>query len=310
MKKRVFITRHIPSVAEELLSAHFHVEKTEHNLPFSEEELVSFAQKYDALLSTFSDRLHEKVLSQASTLKVISNYAIGLDNIALEVAKQKQIAVYNLPDVVTESTADLTLALLLAFTRQIPQAARHVTTNQWKHWVPHLFMGEELQGKTLGILGFGRIGKAVAKRALAFGLRVIACNRSPIGSSNGVTEVSWDALLAQSDYLSLHVPLTRQTAGMIDLPAIRKMVRRPLLINVARGAVVKSQDLLTALDQGLLRGAALDVTDPEPLPLDHPLLRHERCLILPHIGTSTVECRTEMARMAAQHIINHFQYAQ
>ena len=162
-----------------------------------------------------------------------------------------------------------------------------------------MLLGEELKGKIFGIIGYGRIGQAVARRAAAFGLKIIVHSRSPI---TGVDQVSLEELYAVSDYISLHVPLTDDTRGMIDRSAMEKMKKRPILINVARGGIVNTDDLLEALQSGLLRGAALDVTDPEPLPPSHPLCHLKNCLIIPHIGSATVECRTLMSKIAANNL--------
>lgn len=296
--KSVFITHRLPQIAQALLSEHFSVTVREKNEPLSNDELVHAVGTYDAILSAISDRFTRDVLAQKKNLSVISNYAVGLDNIDLAGAKAFGIAIYNTPDVVTASTADLTFALLLSFIRRIEAARRFVREDKWREWVPELLLGEELSGKTFGIIGFGRIGKAVGKRAEGFGLRVIHCS-----DAGGLP-----AVLASSDYISIHAPLKTETKHMINAEAFSQMKRKPILINMARGAIVETGALLDALRSGQVRGACLDVVDPEPLHGDHPLLDMEQCLIVPHIGTATVECRENMAKLAAENIINHFLY--
>lgn len=307
--KRVLITRRLPAVARDLLAAHFAVDENATGAPLPAERLAEAVAAYDGILSTVADRFSSDVLARADRLRVISNYATGLDNVDLDGARRRSIAVYNLPDVVTDSTADLTLALLLALVRRIPQAQQFVRDGGWRQWDPELLVGEELAGKTYGVLGCGRIGRAVARRAAGFGMTVLCAGdpaRALRTAHDGPSRhVPLEELLEGSDYVSLHVPLNQATRGMVDLAMMERMRRRPILINAARGPVVRTDDLAAALGRGLLRGAALDVTDPEPIPPDHPLLRLESCLIVPHIGTATAECRHLMAQKAAERIVEH-----
>src|SRR3989344_4382795 len=206
--KKIFITRRLPAIAKELLSNHFMVDENPENKPLTPDKILEIVNKYDGILSTVADKFTAEVLIN-SKVKVISNYAVGLDNIDLISAKEKGITVYNTPNVVTNSTADLTLALLLSFIRKISSAQTFVKENKWASWDPELFLGEELAGKTLGIIGFGKIGKAVAKRAESFGLKVIYYNRSKVDSDYKLVEL--DYLLENSDYVSIHIPLTPET---------------------------------------------------------------------------------------------------
>ncbi len=309
--KRIFITRRLPAIAKELLSKHFMVDSSEDNAPLPLPKLGEIAAAYDGILTTVSEKITSELLADSS-LQVISNYAVGLDNIDLAAAQQKGITVYNTPDVVTESTADMTFALLLAFVRKTRAAQDFVRSNEWNAWNPELFLGEELCGKTMGIIGFGKIGQAVARRAIGFGMHVVYYNRStkiidhPFIASQ-VRQVDLTSLLAQSDYISLHVPLTPKTKNLIGKKEFIKMKNQPILLNLARGGVVNTDDLVEALRTKLIRGACLDVTDPEPLSGSHPLCQLDNCLIVPHIGTATVECRYAMAKIAAENIIRHFQ---
>lgn len=302
---KVFITRKIPDVAEKELKKHFEVDSHPVNHVIPREELIEVVKTYDGILSTMPDKLDREVLSHAGPLKVIANYAAGLDNIDQEAAKEKGIKVCNLPDEGTNSTADMTWALFLAFLRCIPQGDRFVRDGKWGAWDPDLCVGEELAGKTFGVVGYGRIGQAVARRALGFDLNVVIYHRSPKEMEDPrMKQLPWEEFLSSVDYLSLHTPLIPETKGMIHQEAIAQMKKKPLLINMARGPVVDTDALVEALKKRRLRGAALDVTDPEPLPDDHPLCALDNCLLAPHVGTATIECRTNSAKAAAQNIIN------
>lgn len=307
---KVFITRRLPSVASELLREHFEVDQGTQGDLYTPAQLTRLTTEFDAILSTVLERFDAAVLSGPMRLKALSNYAAGSDNIDRDAARARGVSVYCTPDIVTNSTADLTFALLLALVRQLPAAQRFVRANEWKRWDPELFLGDELHGKTLGILGFGKIGQAVARRALGFGLKVIYHSRggTPVAPdlSAQVRAVGLSELLAKSDYLTIHVPLTAETRGMINAATFAKMRRDALVVNMARGDVIVTDDLLRALDSGAIRGCALDVTSPEPLPGDHPLCKMENVIVLPHIGTATVECRANMARAAAESIVSHF----
>lgn len=306
-RMKVFITRRLPRIAEDMLSEHFLVRSNSENRPLPREELAKVAAEYDAILATVTEKFDREIIGRKNNLAVISNYAVGLDNIDLEYAAAKGIAVYNTPDAVTDSTADLTFALLLSLIRKIPAAQDFVRRDKWNSWDPELFLGEELRGKTFGILGFGRIGQAVAQRAAGFGLEIIYHNRPLVKNPNSdFFQVNLDFLLENSDYISIHLPLTAETAGYIDSRKMNLMKKNPIVLNMARGGIVNTDDLHSALKSGQIRGACLDVTAPEPLSGDHPLCQLDNCLIIPHIGTATLECRKNMARDAAQNIIDHF----
>lgn len=307
--KTVFITRRLPRVAEQMLSRHFKVTANKENKPISGSQLLNAVSKYDAILSTVSDKFTADVIAKKKNLEVISNYAVGLNNIDVPFARKNGIAVYNTPDVVTESAADMTFALLLSLVRKIEDARNFVRKNRWLGWNPEIFLGEELCGKTFGIIGFGRIGQAVAKRAIGFGLRVIYCDKSkkrPKNLAGGMRRVDLKTLLKKSDYISIHVPLENDTRHMVNKKIIGEMKKNPIIINMARGEIVESGALVSALRTGQVRGACLDVAEPEPIKGSDPLANMENCLVVPHIGTATVECRNAMAKLAAENIINHF----
>ena len=308
--KRIFITRRLPSISKQMLENYFLVDENNKNEPLNPSCLPEIISKYDGILCTVSDKLTEEVLAYSNELKVISNFAVGLDNIDVEYAKSKGISVYNTSDIVTNSTADLTLSLLLSLVRKIPEANNYVKQDKWKSWDPNLFLGEELFGKKFGILGFGNIGQAVAKRALGFGLKILFFDpyikRINDFLKSQVIQVDFNELLIESDYISIHLSLTEETYGMINSKTISMMKKKPLLLNLSRGEIIITNDLINSLKNGDIRSAALDVTHPEPISGNHPLCNINNCLIVPHIGTATYECRYNMAKLSALNIINHF----
>ena len=307
--RKVFITRRLPSVAKEILQEKFEVYCSDKNEPFPSDKLPDIVADYDAILATVSEKFDKSILKQKRRLKVISNYAVGLDNIDVKYAQSIGIAVYNTPDVVTNSTADLTFAIFLSLIRKISFASDFVKNDKWKAWNPELFLGEELYGKVFGILGFGKIGQEVARRAVGFGLDIIYYDtvEKKLDSflSPYVKSVNFSKLLETSDYLSIHLPLTDETKGILNKSSIKIMKKKPVVLNMARGDIIVTDDLVEALKSGKIRGVGLDVTSPEPLPGNTPLCHLDNCIVVPHIGTATQECRINMASLAAQNIINH-----
>ena len=301
---KIYITRKMPA-AEELLAKHFEIEVNPEDRILTREELKKVVRDFDGVLTTLADKVDKEILEQAKQLKVISNCAAGLDNVDIQVAKGRKIAVFNVPDATTQSTADMTFAILLSLIRRVSEAEEYVKQGLWRAWEPNLFLGEELQGKYFGIIGFGKIGKAVAERALGFGLKVLGYARSKF-EMDRVEQVPLEELYEKSHFISLHVPLTPETKGLINKETIKKMKQKPVVLNMARGAVIVTDDLVRALKDGSIRGAALDVTDPEPILPSHPLCQLKNCLIVPHIGSATVECRTLLARSAAENLMGYF----
>jgi lactate dehydrogenase-like 2-hydroxyacid dehydrogenase len=233
--------------------------------------------------------------------------AVGVDNVDLAACSRRGIPVGHTPGVLTEATADLSMALILAASRRLPEAASDAKAGRWSTWNPTGWLGTDLDGAVLGIAGMGKIGRAVARRAHAFGLRLIYNDTSPVSEIEeqlGAVFVSFDELLARSDILSVHVPLLPETRGLIGEQALRRMKSSALLVNAARGPIVDSAALQRALEQGWIRAAALDVTDPEPLPPDHPLYKLPNCLIVPHIGSATHNTRRHMAELACQNLLD------
>ncbi|MGB0098597.1 MAG: D-glycerate dehydrogenase [Solirubrobacteraceae bacterium] len=292
---RVFVTRILPGPALERLCAAHDVEIWPDALPPSAPDLAARAAQAEGLLTLLSDRLDATLIAGCQRLRAISNYAVGLDNVDLAAATARGIPVGHTPDVLTEATADLTFALLLAAARKLPEAIAAVRSGDWLTWGPKMYLGYEVHGATLGIVGMGRIGRAVARRAEGFEMTVIHT-----GSDGGQP---LPVLLEQSDFVSLHCPLTPATHHLIDRQALEQMRPRAILINTARGPIVDQHALRQALLDGAIGGAALDVTDPEPLPADDPLLSAPKLIVAPHIGSATRAARERMTELAVDNLL-------
>lgn len=304
-KPRVFVTRIIPDKGLDLVRDFCDVDLWEGELPPPREEILRRAQGVDGLLCLLTDKVDGEVMDAAGAgLKVISNYAVGFDNIDVDAATARGIPVGNTPGALTDATADFAFALLMSATRRIPEGDRFVRAGRWKTWGPMLLLGTDIQGATLGLVGFGRIGKTMARRAAGFDMRVIYYdpNAQPVPEL-GATPVDFETLLAESDFVSLHTPLTPDTRHLIDAEALSRMKRTAVLVNTSRGPVVDMDALYEALRDKRIFAAALDVTDPEPLPMDHPLLTLDNLVIAPHLASASVTARGNMAWMAANNLI-------
>jgi lactate dehydrogenase-like 2-hydroxyacid dehydrogenase len=269
-------------------------------------ELREQLDQVEGLLTILTVPVDEELLDRAPKLRVVSNMAVGVDNIDLEACTLRGIPVGHTPGVLTEGTADLSMALLLAVARKLPQASQDARQGRWTTWEPAGWLGADLDGTTLGIVGLGKIGTAVAERAKGFGLRLVYTNPSPrpeVEASLGAIRLSLDELLSQSDFVSLHVPLTAGTRHLMNERTLRLMKPSAILINVARGPVVDSGALYQALSEGWISAAGLDVTDPEPLSADDPLYALPNCLIVPHIGSATANTRRRMAGLACENLL-------
>jgi glyoxylate reductase len=288
------VTRELPGPALGRLRAVHEVDVWGQRSAPTPEELADRAAEAEGLLSMLVDRIDAEFLDRCPKLRAIANYAVGYDNIDLEATRARGIAVGNTPDVLTDATADLTFALLLAAARRLPQAMDSVTAGQWHTWEPDKYLGYDVHGATLGIIGLGRIGRAVAQRATGFEMTVIHTGR------NGVPLLQ---LLAGSDFVSLHCPLTPETRHLIDATALAEMRPTAILINTARGPIVDQTALREALINGEIAGAALDVTDPEPMPRDDPLLSAPNLIVAPHIGSATHSAREQMATLAVENLL-------
>jgi lactate dehydrogenase-like 2-hydroxyacid dehydrogenase len=281
------VTRELPGDALDRLRAEHEVEVTS--------ALRERLDSVEGVLSMLTDKIDAELIESAPNLRAISNYAVGVDNIEVEAATARGIPVGHTPDVLTGSTADLAVALMLAVARRMPEGDRLVRAGQWPEWGPETFIGRDLHGATVGVVGFGRIGRAVAQRVRGFDCEVIHTSRSG--------GVSLDELLEGSDFVSLHAPLTPDTRGLIDASALERMKPTAFLVNTARGPLVDTAALTQALHGGKIAGAGLDVTDPEPLPGDHPLLDAPNLVVVPHIGSDTVTTRTAMADLAVDNLL-------
>ena len=266
-------------------------------------ELAAHVPGVDALICLVDDAVTGVVIQAADRLKIIASYAVGVDQIDRAAAASRGIVVTNTPNVLTDATADLTMALLLSLTRRIVEGDRLVRTGGFAGWAPGLLLGRDLKGKVFGVVGPGRIGKAVARRAKAFGMTVIAFGRSPRheGDPDDPPRVSFDELLRRSDVVSIHLPLTEDTRRLFDAATFAKMKPGSLLINTARGPIVDEMALTLALDSGSLAGAGLDVYENEPK-ISLALLTDDRVVLMPHAGSATVETRREMARMVVEDV--------
>jgi len=289
------VTRALPFDALDRLAAEHELDVWEGDLPPAPEAMRERLARADGLLSLVTDPVGADLLAACPDLKAIANMAVGTDNIDLEAAAERGIPVGNTPDVLTDATADLAFALLLALARRIPEGAAQVREGRWRTWEPAADLGADLAGATLGIVGRGRIGDAVSRRAEGFGMEVLASSRR--------SGVPLDELLERADFVSLHCPLTPATRHLIGAEALRRMKPSALLVNTARGGVVDQAALREALLEGEIAGAALDVTDPEPLPADDPLLEAPNLLVVPHVGSATVRTRARMAEMAVENLL-------
>src|SRR4051794_40745245 len=292
---RVFVTRALPGGAIDRLRERHDVEVWPEEAPPPAELFAARAREVEGLLTLLTDRVDADLIRSAERLHAIANYAVGTDNIDLDAATAAGIPVGNTPDVLTDATADLAFALLLAAARRIRDAGDAVRTGNWPTWSPVAFLGHDVAGATLGIVGYGRIGRAVARRGEGFGMEIVHNSRS------GGT--SLDDVLRRSDYVSLHAPLTPDTRGLIGERELGLMKPTAILVNTARGELVQSDALERALRDRQIAGAGLDVTDPEPLPADHPLLGAPGVLVVPHIGSATGTTREKMADIAAANLL-------
>lgn len=301
MKPRIFVTRKLPEAGLNLLNQHFTVSLNTEDRILTPEEIRENIRDKEALLCLLTDNIDKSILDAANKLKVISNYAVGYNNIDIEEATRRQISVCITPGILTDATADLTWSLILAVARRIIKADRYTREDQFKGWDPTLFLGLDLRGKTLGIIGMGRIGQAVAARAQGFGMEVLYTSRTP-KPIQAATQCSLETLLQSADVISLHTALTPETHHLIGREAFKQMKRTAILINTARGPIIDEIALLEALQAKQIFGAGLDVFEHEPR-LTPGLTECDNLVMLPHIGSATEATRTEMAKLAAENAI-------
>ena len=308
MNKNVYVTRSIPEPGLSILLNECQVQLNRKRSAPSRAEILKYVADKDALLCMLTDRIDEEVINAAPRLKVISTYSTGYEHIDIEKATARGIYVTYTSDILAESTADLTFALILACARNIVDADRYVRENRWKiGWAPDLMLGYNVYGATLGIIGLGRIGISVARRARGFGMQVLYHNRKrnrQIESELDVSYAGLDELLDQSDFVSIHTSLNKDSYHLIDKSRLKRMRGNSFLINTSRGQIVNEKDLVEALKSNKIAGAALDVFENEPLPRTSALLRRKKNLILlPHIGSATYQTRSKMAEVAAKNLL-------
>jgi len=308
-RQSVFITRSVPQKGLDMIlsSSDLKVDIWEGDLPPPRDALVQKVRGIDGLYCLMTDRIDGDLLDAAGPqLRVVSLMAVGYDNIDVEACTRRRIPVGNTPGVVTEATADLTMALLLGTARQLVHAAEAVKAGRWRTWMPMAFTGPDVYGSTVGIIGLGRIGLAVARRLAGFHVRLLYHNRRPNPAAASEVDAAYcdlDTLLAESDFVTLHCPLSPETRHLINAERLGKMKRTATLINASRGDVVDQEALIGALGRGEIAYAGLDVTSPEPLPAGHPLVALPNVTVLPHIGSASIATREKMASMAAQNLL-------
>lgn len=306
-KPKVAVTRLIPEAGLDLLRQSCDITIWEGDLPPDSTELDALLEAADGLLSLLTERVDGELLDRHPSIKVVSNFAVGYDNVDVDAATARKVAVCNTPGVLTQATAEFAFTLLVSAARRVVEAAQYVQDGKWKTWGPKLLLGQDIAGATLGIVGFGRIGKELARMASGFNMRLLAQDSyqdEKAAAELGVTFVELDELLRESDFVSLHVALTPETQHLISTRELGLMKRTAVLINAARGPVVDTDALVTALRDGEIFAAGLDVTDPEPLPADHPLVSLPNCIVVPHIASATVTTRDAMAELAARNLMD------
>lgn len=318
--RRVFVTRPIAEPAIRRLATIARVDLWDDEMPPPPDELRARARQADGVLSMVTDRFDAATIRALPRLRTISNLAVGVDNIDLAAATRAGVAVGHTPGILTETTADLAFGLLMAVARRIAEGDRYVRNGRWRTWGPKVMLGRDIHGATLGIIGWGAIGQAMARRGAGFGMRVLYLpgrraarpargrrTRPSAGSAlQAAEETNLERLLRESDFISLHVPLTTATRHMIGRAEFAIMKRTAILINTARGPIVDPQALVGALGAGRLAGAGLDVTDPEPIEANDPLLKLSNVVITPHIGSASHATRLKMAELAVDNLIDVF----
>lgn len=307
MKPKVYVTRRIPDVGIRLLEKFCDVNYRDEVPPPPREELLDAVKDVDAIYCTLNEKIDKEVMDRAEKLKVVGTMSVGVDHIDVEYATSRGIYVIHTPGVLTETVADHAWALLLATARRIVEADKMIRDGEWRiPWAPTMMLGYDLYGKTLGVIGVGRIGSAVARRAKGFNMKVLyydIVRREDLERELGIKYVELDELLRESDFITLHVPLTPETKGLIKERELKLMKRTAILVNTSRGAVIDQRALTKALREGWIAGAGLDVFEKEPIPVDDPLLKLDNVILTPHIGSASHDTRNKMAEYVAEGII-------
>jgi len=307
-RPRVFVSRRIPEEGLRLILEACDATVWPDELPPPRDVLLRSVEGCDGILTLLTDRVDAELLDRAGPqLTVVSNYAVGFDNIVIPEANRRGIPVGNTPGALTDTTADLAFALLMAAGRRVVEGDRYVHDGHWRTWGPLLLLGTDISGGTIGIVGFGRIGQAVARRARGFGMTILYHDVAPLPDDVtgpfGATYVGLDELFARADFVSLHTNLTAETRHLVNAKRLRLMKPSAVLVNTSRGPVVDQKALYQALREGWIMAAGLDVTDPEPMPVDEPLLSLPNCIVVPHIASASTATRARMAEMAAANLI-------
>jgi len=306
MKPKVYVTRLLPKEAMDKIHSFCDATVWEGELPPPRNVLLENVTDIDGLLSLLTDKIDAELMNRARKLRVVSNYAVGFDNIDIQEATKRGIIVANTPGVLTDTTADFAFALIMAAARRVVEGDRVVRAGKWKTWGPMILLGQDVHGAILGIIGLGRIGSAVARRAKGFGMKTLytdVVRNKQAEEELGIEYVDMDTVLTQSDFVTIHVNLTPETYHLIGLKQFTKMKRTAILVNTSRGPIVDNMALYDALRSGKIAYAALDVTEPEPIPADHPLLTLDNVIVVPHIASASVATRTKMGVMAADNLI-------
>ena len=308
---KVLVTRNIPVLGVEMLRKEgFYVTAWPHERPMTDQELIAEGKKHNVILCVSADNIGTDFINTCSHLEMISQFAVGYDNIDVPLATKLGIPIGYAPGAMNEATADIAFGLMIAVGRKFFYMHKGILKGEWTYFKPNANLGIEFNNKTLGIFGLGRIGMAMAKRCKgAYNMNIIYCNRKPNPEAEkvyGAKQVSFDELLQQSDVISVHSVMSKETKEIFDKNAFNKMKHSSIFINTARGGIHSERDLIDALNNGTIWGAGLDVTNPEPMKQDNPLLEMENVCILPHIGSATIEARNEMSRMAAENIISYY----
>ncbi|MGQ9506272.1 MAG: glyoxylate reductase [Candidatus Bathycorpusculaceae bacterium] len=308
-KPKVYVTRELPERGLKIIKEHFDAEVWPEYAPPPKKIIIEKARNVDALATLLSDKIDAEVFDAAPKLKIVAQMAVGFDNIDIPEATKRGIYVTNTPEVLTDTTADFAWALLLAVARRVVEADKYVRSGQWKvGWHPMMMQGRDVHGATLGIVGAGRIGFAVAKRATGFDMKILFYDVVPRPEMEklGAKKVDMETLLRESDFVSIHVPLMKETYHLINEDKLKLMKKTAYLINNSRGPVVDEKALYKALKEGRIAGAALDVFEQEPTPVDNPLLKLDNVVVAPHISSASYETRSKMAEMVAENLVAFF----
>jgi glyoxylate reductase len=308
---KILVTRVIPSIGIDMLKKEgFSVTAWQHERPMTDEELIAEGKKHDVIFCVSADNIGTDFIKACSHLQMISQFAVGYDNIDVALATKLGIPIGYAPGAMNEATADIAFGLMISVARKFFYMHKGIVRGEWTYFKPNANLGIELNNKTLGIFGLGRIGMAMARRCKgAYNMNIIYCNRNVNAEAEnlyGATKVSFEELLQQSDVISVHTALNKETKEIFNKDAFIKMKPASIFINTARGGVHNEVDLIDALTNKTILGAGLDVTNPEPMRPDNPLLQMENVCVLPHIGSATIEARNEMSRMAAENIISYY----